>query len=470
MKENIRGPLEQQLKAYTEKNQIPMHMPGHKRRISVTSAVDSSLDFTEVEETDDLHHASGILKDAMARTAQLYGAERTWYLVNGSTCGNLAGVFALTHEGDEIIAARNLHRSLFHAFQLRNLKVHWLMPPYLKDYETYGSLNPEDVKEAIRKYPSSRAVILTSPTYEGIISDIRSISAAAHDHGIPVFVDEAHGPHLGFDAFPQGALQAGADLVVQSPHKTLFSATGTAWLHLKGNRVKPEEVEKQLGIFETSSPSYPLLMSLDGCSTAWAAHHQEYTESWLNNIRLFEEETVGMRHMRILEHPAVSRPDISAFDPGKLLIHSSIPGSKLAAILHDQYRFTMEMAVGHNVLAMTSAADDPEEILHFAKALQDIDARLPDEDTAASLPVLALSDAAMTIHDAVEAEHRSVPIDEAAGLTAGEYLFLYPPGIPFIIPGEVIQESQIAVIHEAEHEGCEVRSSESEPGDIAVIR
>ena len=471
MDRKITGKLEEELKAYTQSGQIPFHMPGHKRRFQATSAIDSTLDFTEVEETDDLHHSNGILKEAMARTAALYGADQTWFLVNGSTCGNLAGIFALTHEGAEVIAARNCHRSVFHAIQLRHLKVHWLMPPYIKAYETYGSLTPQSVQDALEMYPDSEAVILTSPTYEGVISDIRAVSAIAHRHHVPVLVDEAHGPHLSMGDFPAGAVEEGADLVVQSPHKTLFSATQTAWLHVKGDLVNHAEVEKQLGIFETSSPSYPLMMSLDGCTAAWQKDGDTYVKAWRQEIHEFEAVIQNLRHIRVLEHQnGQDSPLIYAYDPGKILIHTPLSGSTCMKILHDHYHFTMEMAQGHNVLAMSSAADAPGTLKKLGEALCEMDQHMAEEKQEDALEEIVLPEVRMTIHDAVEMTHVTMDLENAAGRTAGEYLFLYPPGIPFIVPGEVIREEQIAIVHRVEALGYEVRHSESEKEQIIVCQ
>ena len=465
-----RGILERQLSNASLSSQIPFHMPGHKRQIAPTGAIDFSLDFTEIPGTDDLHHASGILKDAMSRTADLYHSEHTWYLVNGSTCGNLAGIFAMTKEGGEVIAARNCHRSVYHALQLRNLKVHWIMPSYIPEYEIYGSVSPSDVREALDRYPDSEAVILTSPTYEGVLSDVHAIAELAHRRNIPLFVDEAHGAHLFLKGFPEGALKAGADVVVQSPHKTLFSATQSAWMHLNGTLVKKEEIEKQLAIFETSSPSYPLMMSLDGCTALWAANQAEYAETWLQNLHLFEELTSSLKHIRILQHPASEpHPGIFAYDPSKLLIQTSLCGADFLNELHDTYHCTMEMAEGHHVLAMTSAVDDPEDLRALARALNEADGKLKEERSEDSLEI-TLPIARMSIHDAIEADHETIPLEESSGHTAGEYLFLYPPGIPLIVPGETVTEEQLCLLEKKAEEGYEIRSSQSEPGYMKTCR
>lgn len=466
------GKLERILQTYSEGKQYPFCMPGHKRHIQVTSAVDSSLDFTETADTDDLHHAENILKEAMDNTARMYGAEKTWYLVNGSTCGNLAGISALTKEGDEVIAARNCHRSVYHAMQLRNLRVHWLLPPYIRDYEIYGSLTVKAVEDALNKYPKTKAVILTSPTYEGVISDIQGIARVCHARNIPVFVDEAHGAHLSFGSFPTGAVKAGADLTVQSPHKTLFSVTQTAWLHAQGNLVRKAEVEKQLGIFETSSPSYPMMMSLDGCTRYWQENEDSLMHAWEKMLREFGERTSDLRHLKILSQHWQAYPDIYAYDPGKILVQGPVSGKAMLRTLHDTYGFTMEMALGHHVLAMTSAADDRQKLIAFADALKDMDRKTEtEEDLPTDLGLDALPHARMSIHDGIACTHEAVSWSEAAGRTAGEYAFVYPPGIPLAVPGEVITGKEVRQMELWQSEGYEIRTSESaEKGQILVVK
>ena len=235
----------------------PLHMPGHKRRIAPAEGLPYAWDVTEVPGTDDLHDASGILADAMARTARLFGAKRTWYLVNGSTCGILAGIRALAPHGSTIVAARNCHKSVFHAAELGELDVRWSTPPVEPEFGVFGSVPPQTVERALNEAPHARCVILTSPTYEGVVSDVAAIARICHARGVPLFVDEAHGAHLGLSPlFPGGALAAGADVVVQSAHKTLPSLTQTALLHIpEGSLADENEISRQLGIFETSSPS-----------------------------------------------------------------------------------------------------------------------------------------------------------------------------------------------------------------------
>ena len=235
--------LQSRLEEYAARGLYPFHMPGHKRRVEPAPGLPAAWDVTEVPGTDDLHDASGILQEAMTRTAQLCGAQRTWYLVNGSTCGLLAGIRALAKRNSTVICARNCHKAVYHALELAGCHVHWLMPSVDSDWGICGPVTAGQVADAIRRHPSAKAVILTSPTYEGVLSEIEGICRICHARNIPVLVDEAHGAHLiplsRRAGFPAGALSCGADLVVQSPHKTLPSLTQTALLHLQGNLVDP---------------------------------------------------------------------------------------------------------------------------------------------------------------------------------------------------------------------------------------
>lgn len=260
------------LTEYAGSDAYPFHMPGHKRR-EIPDGVPGGfpdpygIDITEIDGFDNLHHAEGILKNAMDEAAAVYGADRSWYLVNGSTCGILSAVFAVTENGGKILTARNCHKAVYHAIYLNRLKTEYLYPEEIAEFGINGGIQAEDVREALEKdaikYAGKRecakkagdpekaensenrgscegiinskngrkkcadiqAVLITSPTYEGVVSDIRAIAEAAHEYGVPLIVDEAHGAHLEFadqcHSFPKSALECGADIVIQSLHKTM---------------------------------------------------------------------------------------------------------------------------------------------------------------------------------------------------------------------------------------------------------
>ncbi|MGN0974761.1 MAG: aminotransferase class I/II-fold pyridoxal phosphate-dependent enzyme, partial [Gemmiger sp.] len=383
--------------------------------------------------------------DAMARTAALCGAARTWYLVNGSTCGLLAGIRALAPAGSEILAARNCHKSVYHAIELGGLRAHWLTPPVVAGFGVYGSVPPDAVESALTAHPGAACVVLTSPTYEGVLSDIASIAAICHRHGVPLLVDEAHGAHLGlFEGWPQSAVRCGADVVVQSAHKTLPSLTQTALLHLNGTLADPDEIERQLDVFETSSPSYPLLASLDGCTGLLAQQGEALFAGWRQALAAFDEAASGLRVLRLLCHGGDSpaaHPEIFRFDPGKLPVDcsvSSFTGASLAQALRSRFGFETEMACGQLLLAMTSPADSTGALTGFAAALCRLDAEAAACPAGQPVPFPAPGPARATIAQALAAPAVEIPLQKAAGYTAAEYVWAYPPGVPLLAPGEEV--------------------------------
>ncbi len=456
---------------------MPMHMPGHKRRLMPSDCLPYEYDLTEIEGADDLHDASGILKKAMERAASLWGSRRAWFLVGGSTCGILAAIRAAAPFGSEIIAARNCHRSVCHAIELGGYKVHWLMPARNREFDICLGITAGQVREAVRKYPGSAAVVITSPTYEGILSDVRGIAAACRRSGIPLVVDEAHGAHLGLfeeGGFPDGAVRCGADLVIQSLHKTLPSLTQTAVLHLQGNLVAEREVERQLGIFETSSPSYPLMISMDSCVQLLRRQGTELFSSWRYGLDRFYAGVRGLVRIKVLDDDAFrgdSEKNVVR-DRSKIWIsfaRTGLTGKEAAGILRKRYGIETEMASGANVLAMTGCADNEETCMKLCDALLDMDDDLrknrkrPSSGTASRRAALAAPGirTACSILDAVTSPAEEVPIERCEGRICGEYLYAYPPGIPLLVPGEYIGREHLAVIRQKEEDGNAIHHTHS---------
>ena len=249
MKQN----LYEKLNELAKSDIYPFHMPGHKRQLQESPFdVISKIDITEITDFDDLHEPEGILKEEQEFAAGLYGADHTYYIVNGSTCGVLTAISAVCRWGDTIVMARNCHKSAYHAAYLQNLKVEYVEPQRSEEGYPAGPVLAEEIEHALQraeKKQAARAVILTSPTYEGVLSDISAIAEIVHAHHAVLIVDGAHGAHLGFSAeFPQSAVSQGADLIIQSLHKTLPAMTQTALLHVCGNRVDLQHVQQYLDI------------------------------------------------------------------------------------------------------------------------------------------------------------------------------------------------------------------------------
>lgn len=462
---------------------VPMHMPGHKRMIMPSDRLPYELDITEIQGADDLHDADGILKDAMDRAAVLWKSKRTWFLVGGSTCGILSGIRAAAPFGSGVIVARNCHRSVYHAIELGGYKAHWIIPGQNREFEICLGITAAQVREMLIRHPESAAVIITSPTYEGILSEVRSIAAVCHKAGVPLIVDEAHGAHLGLfedSGFPKGAVDAGADIVVQSIHKTLPAMTQTALLHLQGDIVAEKEIERQLGIFESSSPSYPLLISIDSCIDLLVREGPELFAQWRQALEKFYERTERLSCIKILRERQLKGRNGTAVsrDPAKILINFSragMSGSKAAQILRERYGIEIEMSSGMNVLAMTGCGDGRGSLDRLSDALLHMDRLLlksagkaaGGRKTREVMPPVRTS---CNILTAVSCPGEELPVSECEGRICGEYLYAYPPGIPILAPGEYIESAHLRIIRQKEADGNTVHHTHSaNPGRILCL-
>jgi len=440
---------------------VPMHMPGHKRNVMLApylQQLGAAVDITEINDFDDLHDADGVIAEGMERAARLWGAKRSFFCVNGSTGGILAAVFAVLDDGDELVCARNCHKAVYNALELRRAKPHFLFPEREEFSGTDCIVTADAVAELLDKYPESRAVVITNPTYEGVVSDVAAIAAVAHERGAVLIVDEAHGAHLGFGwGFPDGAVKAGADIVVQSLHKTLPSLTQTAIVHVCGDRVDGDRLARSLAVFETSSPSYLLMSSIDSCVRLLEEKRDRLFAAWKRNIALFKEETADLKHLRVME----KSDKMFAFDPSKLVISTrgtNINGRELMHRLREKYAIELEMAASEHVIAMTGMGDTEDNLQVLATAIWEIDRYLENTD-APEQPVLTPPERACFSWEAAAGERESVDISAAAGRVSAEYVWAYPPGIPLLIPGEVIGEDFEKLIESREQAGISMKST-----------
>lgn len=454
---------------------LPMHMPGHKRNTALAGYLErlgAELDITEIDGFDNLHDAHGVLAQGMARAAALWGSARAFYLVNGSTCGNLAAVRAvLGGQGGRVLAARNCHRSVWNALELCRAETEFLYPCCCPETGAFGALLPEAVEAALTRRPDTRLVVLTSPTYEGVVSDVAGVCRAAHRRGVPVLVDEAHGAHLGFGyGFPDGAVHAGADLVVQSLHKTLPSLTQTALLHVSGGLVDAQRVQAALAMFETSSPSYLLMASIDGCVELLERRGPGLFAAWEQALGAFSAQTAGLHRLRLFRGGAL--PPGAAHDPSKLVVctaGTSLTGPQLAERLRREHAVECEAAMAGAVIAMTGMGDTEQTLSRFAAALLEIDAGL-SEGPRTVLPQLPEQTAVLPAWRAAERPRRLLPVQQAAGCVCAETVWAYPPGIPLLLPGERIGADFAGYLVESAACGVTVYSSLGQlPQNIGVL-
>lgn len=480
--------LLERLEEYGKTNYYPFHMPGHKRQeeSGITSFPNPfSVDITEIDGFDNLHRPEGILKEAMENAASLYGSEKTYYLVNGSTCGILSALSAAVHSGGRLLLARNSHKAAYHAALLNDMDVEYLYPDCIDSYGIQGGIAPELVEKALSCHGGTEAVFITSPTYEGIVSDIPAIAHIAHKHGIPLIVDEAHGAHFSFgdgELFPASALSCGADVVIQSLHKTLPSLTQTAILHVRSDFISIRRLEQYLQIFQSSSPSYVLMSSIDSCVRYMGAEGRTRLSLFGNRLKSFIKECESeLCFLKLLNDDEIARCHGAARDISKILVstkNTPLTGARLAEILREQYHLEAEMSCCNYVLLMTSLMDQEEGLNRLKEGLLKIDTKLGREIKADRKRALIAGKTDVrtwlenpvrrtSIAEAMNLQPIHIKAEEAAGRMSCGFITVYPPGVPAVVPGEVITQEAIELIRYHGNEGLAVEGVSSD-GTLSV--
>ncbi|MCD8158331.1 MAG: aminotransferase class V-fold PLP-dependent enzyme [Clostridiales bacterium] len=426
-------------------NTYPFHMPGHKRNTKFFKNDIFKYDFTEIEGIDDLHHPTEILKQRMDYASEVYGTKKTYFLINGSTCGLLAAISAHTNIGDNILVARNCHKSVYNALFLRNLKPVYVSPPITGEGIS-GGIAPKEVEE-ILKTTGAKVFVMVSPTYEGIVSDIKAISEVCHKYGCVLIVDEAHGAHFGFcGKFPKSAVSLGADIVIQSLHKTLPSLTQTALLHICSKRADICETERHLSIYQSSSPSYILLSSADSCIKYMSGKEgKSAAEVYFRRLSDFREENKG----RIMGDEIKKGGNVFDTDPSKIIIWG---GKKTSTALR-MAGLEPEMENLFYTLAITSIGDTEEGFKKLGAAISALKpTNIKPEFEKAPPPKIK-----MTPYETGTAAGEQIPLNISAGRISKTAVYIYPPGISIINEGEEITPQIIDLITQYNEKGFAVR-------------
>lgn len=456
--------LYEKLEAYGKSDYYGFHMPGHKRNSDVTQAnLPYGIDITEIEGFDNLHHAEEIIREAEVRAASMYHAEETHYLINGSTAGILSAVMGCTKKGGKILMARNCHKSVYHAVFLNELRPVYIYPEFDETMELNMAVSPEKIERLLEEHKEVQAVVLTSPTYDGVLSDIERISEIVHQKKIPLIVDEAHGAHFGFHPyFPENANTKGADVVIHSLHKTLPALTQTALIHLNGTRIDRRKIRNYLHIFQTSSPSYVLMASMDECLRMVAEQGDVLFETYVKNLESKRVELKKLKHIRLMETEEFDRSKLVLSVKDTILKKDNrvFTGKMLYERLLLEYHLQMEMAAGSYVIAMTSIGDTKEGMDRLLSALFEIDEELEKNSEEEKRYYLPRQEQVLTSFE-VEGMRRmenvkSLSWKESAGFISMEYAYLYPPGIPLIVPGERITKETVAMLVDYQNKGFSV--------------
>lgn len=461
-------PLLDRLLSLQQENLVSFHMPGHKNgKIFEKLKYEDfkknllSIDTTEIIGTDNLHKPQEVIKRAQEKARDVFKSEETFFLVNGSTSGIYSMIMAATSPGDKIIIGRNCHQSVIHATLLGDLIPVYLYPEMdIKQGIALG-ISPAEVERKLLEHPDAKAVLLTYPTYHGFASDLETIAKIVHHHGKVLLVDEAHGAHLGLsDALPMSALACGADAVVQSLHKTLPALTQSSMLHLQGNRIDREKLKFMLRLHQSSSPSYILMASLDLATTIYERQGKQLMMELLDNIKVFKEKLQHIKGIRILGEEIVGKGWIKAMDKTKLWISmegNKITGYDLEKKLRNNYGIQMELSNIYGVLGLATIGNDEEDFDRLYKALSCISQEVGEKEIA-EIPFYSYSipKQVLTPREALYRQKRKVNLEEAIGQISGEYLIPYPPGIPILVPGEIIEEEMISYTKAMITRGMEV--------------
>lgn len=454
MKKDLLGHLEE----YCSKDYIPLHMPGAKRNIERFKMKNPyEIDITEIDGFDNMHHAETVLKEAFIRTAKLFGADESLWLINGSSAGLLAAICGTTFKGDTVLVARNCHRAVYNAVYLNELNPIYIYPKEA-GFGIYGEVSPKQIEDYLKCNEKIKAVIITSPTYEGIVSDIKKIGEIVHRYGKILIVDEAHGAHFTFnEAFPKSALSEGADIVIQSIHKTLPSLTQTALLHLQGKRISKERVIRYWDMYQTTSPSYVLMGGIDRCMTILETDGKGMFDEYVKRLKWLRKEISKLKYIKLFTTDDISKIVLIVKD-----------GKELYQELLEKYHIQLEMASLNYVIAMTSIGDTQEYYDRFLKALQKLDNKKYEPEHTMSFmecrPLLKKKP-----FDAMNEEAELTALKESEGKISAVSVCFYPPGIPLVNPGEVFTKEVIAIIEAGIEKSLEVIGIEKKERGVYVL-
>lgn len=473
----FKKPIYEALKMHFEKQPVSLHVPGHKYGIIDPYDGDSffkdimKLDATELNGLDDLHHPEGVIKEAETLLADLYGARNSYLLINGSTVGNLAMVMSTVQENEVVLVQRNCHKSILNGLLLAKADPVFLEPEYYPEWGITSGISLETIKNALQLYPDAKAIILTYPNYYGMVYELEEIIKVSHEHHIPVLIDEAHGAHFIIGApFPKSALKLGADMVVQSAHKTLPALTMGSFLHFNSKLINQGELEKYLSLLQSSSPSYLLMASLDSARSYLGTYQEEDLLYLEKQIKCFIKELQRIKGIKVLSYP------IHEGDLLKITIQSetTLSGFELQERLEKEGIFT-ELADPNNLLMVLPLLKNGV-IFPFDKisqALRNVvkDVSVVKKPIHMPLNRKKINKLLLSQEQMKRVQKETISIIDAVGRISAESIIPYPPGIPILLPGELITVEDLETICELIETGARFQGSKNIPsGRLSIFK
>ena len=499
-KTNIAGsgwntPVYSALKAYADSNPLPFHMPGHKlgKGIPVENISEiEKLDLTEIPGLDNLHAPTGVIKEAQELAAKAFGAVESFFLVNGSTVGLHAAIAAVCGRGQRMITGRDSHRAVINGMQMCGVSPFYILPEYSETFDIHTGFSPQTVEKALCDAPDAAGVLITRPNYYGVCSNLQEIAGIVHKYNKILIVDEAHGPHLAFNSrLPASALESGADLCIQSAHKTLPALTQGAYLHVGSDRVDRERISYFLDIYQTTSPSYIIMAFLDIARELIQRYVRQRLDSLLDVIEACSNE-FSLKGIELMNRDMVPGFD---HDPTRITANVSgagITGYAAEKLLREKYNIQVEMSDLNNIVCIATVADDrrsleclfsamsklaglakqgvgrPDAGIGMENCLNPSDVAMSDVRPA-DYRRLTLPDLLMEPQEILESKAERVPLSHAGGRISRRIISPYPPGIAILCPGESFNSDIISYLMNIIHAGGIVHGV-GEDGYVEVVR
>jgi arginine decarboxylase len=478
--EQLKTPLFDAMVALAESRKVSFHTPGHKSGKGVTTRFRKfvgpkifSIDLTTLDEVDSLHKPRGVIKEAQELAAKAYGADRSYFLLNGTTGGNHAMILAACNPGDKVLLSRNAHKSVLAAMILSGVQPVFFRPAIDEQLKITLNVTFKETQKAIDANPDVKTLFLTSPNYYGLCAELHQIIPYAHQRGMTVLVDEAHGPHLRFHPeLPDSAIELRADLCVQSTHKIIGGMTQASMLHAQGTRIDLPMLTNVLRFVQTTSPSYILMASLDLARMQMATEGEKLLDK---TIRLAQEARTKINKIPGLI--CFGEESVGKFDMTKLTIgvnELGISGYEVSQRLNNKYDIQVEMADAFHILVIVSIGDRKDDLTRLVEALKEIATDLYGKGPLPELPPLSMIDfnneVVMTPRKAFFADHQYVALEDAVGKISSEIITVYPPGVPVLVPGERVAPPTITYLKEMLKLGATVDGLDETNQFIDVVK
>lgn len=475
MNRQQKTPLFTALVEHAKKNPIQFHIPGHKKGHGMDEEFKNfigsnalSIDLINIAPLDDLHHPHGIIKEAQELAAEAFGADYTFFSIQGTSGAIMTMVMSVCEPGDKIIVPRNVHKSILAAIIFAGATPIFIHPEMDKRIGIAHGITTKSVKKALEEHPDAKAVLVINPTYYGIAANLREIVDLAHQYEIPVLVDEAHGVHIHFhDQLPLSAMQAGADMAATSMHKLGGSLTQSSILNIRKGLVNPQRVQTVISMLTTTSTSYILLASLDTARRNLAINGKKLLDQ---TIELAQYTRCSINEIPGLYCPGEDILGTEAtydYDPTKILVSIKdlgITGYEVEKWLRTHFNIEVELSDLYNILCLITPGDSYENVNQLIDALRELSNQHIHNGKSTEVEVYLpkIPALAKSPREAFYSETDVVPIDQSVGHVIAEFIMVYPPGIPILLPGEIITEENIDYIKQNLAAGLPVQGPEDE--------